>query len=115
MGPPPAHRPLEGDFAFVEPPASADAGLLRNGRGTDPEVAAVAEEMRGAIVARIRTSPGIAKPQPIVRCGRSPELGASPERPPAIPRAPLVREASAPRDAQRVKIVRPRAVASCRA
>lgn len=67
---PPAERArmgLEGYLGFVEEHAESFAALMRSGVGTDPEVAAVVEETRDAIVARMMESMGIAADRRVFR------------------------------------------------
>lgn len=59
---PPAERArmgLEGYLGFVEEHAESFAALMRSGVGTDPEVAAVVEETRDAIAARMMETMGV--------------------------------------------------------
>jgi len=58
---------LDAYLAYVEEHAAAYRAVLRGGVGTDPEVAAVAEEVRGAIRDRILAGLGIARPEPRLR------------------------------------------------
>ena len=54
-------------LTYVRERADAYRGLLRGGVGTDPEVAAVAEELRRAIRDRIFAGLGIPEPSPRLR------------------------------------------------
>lgn len=67
---PPAERArsgLEGYLSFVEEHAQSFAGLMRSGIGNDREVAAVVEETRDLIVARMMENMGFARPRPRFR------------------------------------------------
>jgi AcrR family transcriptional regulator len=54
-------------LTYVRDHAPAYRGLLRGGIGTDPEVAAVAEQVRKAMRERVLTGLGIDRPRPRLR------------------------------------------------
>ncbi len=62
-----ARSGIEGYLGFVEAHAGAYSALMRSGIGTDPEVAAVVEHTRDAIVARMMSNMGFTEPRPIFR------------------------------------------------
>ena len=70
MSLPPAVRAragLEGYLDFVEDNAAPYSSLMRSGIGNDPEVAAIVEETRDAIVARMMGNLGLTAPRPVFR------------------------------------------------
>lgn len=62
-----ARSGLEAYLSFVEEHAASFAALMRSGIGTDPEVAAVLEETRDLIVARLMENMGFSRPRPKFR------------------------------------------------
>ena len=62
-----ARTGLEGYLGFVEEHAESFAALMRSGVGNDPEVAAVVDETRDAIIAQMMTTMGVDAARPIVR------------------------------------------------
>jgi AcrR family transcriptional regulator len=62
-----ARAGLDSYLSFVEEHASPYASLMRSGIGNDPEVAAIVEDTRGAILGRMMGELGLEAPRPIVR------------------------------------------------
>ncbi|HJL16357.1 MAG TPA: TetR/AcrR family transcriptional regulator [Sandaracinaceae bacterium LLY-WYZ-13_1] len=62
-----ARRGLEAYLDFVEERAGAYGALMRSGIGHDPEVAAILEGARRAIVDRMLEGMGVRPPRPLVR------------------------------------------------
>lgn len=70
MSLPPADRAragLEGYVDFAIENAAPYSSLMRSGIGNDPEVAAIVEETRDAIIARMMSNIGFARPRPVFR------------------------------------------------
>ncbi|WP_169791401.1 TetR/AcrR family transcriptional regulator [Sandaracinus amylolyticus] len=62
-----ARAGLDGYLSFVEEHAAPYASLMRSGIGNDPEVAAIVDETRDAIVKRMMDELGLSEPRPVVR------------------------------------------------
>lgn len=62
-----ARAGLDAYLSFVEEHAAPYASLMRSGIGNDPEVAAIVDETRAAIVGRMMSELGLSSPRPIVR------------------------------------------------
>lgn len=61
------HAGLDAYLAYVDRHGPAYAALLRGGIGSDPEVAAVVEETRGELLARLMQGLAAAEPSPLLR------------------------------------------------
>ncbi|UJR82456.1 TetR/AcrR family transcriptional regulator [Sandaracinus amylolyticus] len=62
-----ARAGLDAYLSFVEEHAAPYASLMRSGIGNDPEVAAIVDETRDAIVRRMMGELGLTEPRPVVR------------------------------------------------
>ena len=62
-----ARAGLDAYLSFVEEHAAPYSSLMRSGIGNDPEVAAIVDETRDAIVRRMMLELGLSEPRPVVR------------------------------------------------